>query len=388
MNKAFGLPLHFNKSSLSIKYNPSTLFTSSLYNPLLSAGKQQQPVLNRDVVHNLNKTKYSLIFLHGLFGSSENWRLSNKLLLDKFNKHQQLDNSSIGNAYQHNDNNTLDIDLYSLDLRNHGGSPHSNEMTFDNINDDLSLFIHSNIYNQSNSSSDIDHKIVLVGHSMGGKSSMLYSLFNPTYVDGLVCVDVAPSNYVGIHNHDSKFLSMFEASKYFAQHDIDKKKIEDIMESFNLDKGERLYLLNNLVENNNNNSLDKYSWKLNVQTLYEYQNDMLSFPNDIVNRVEPFHKKVLFIGGGDSHYLLPKYRGNIQYLFPNNEIHFIAGTGHFAHAQKPKTFVEYLYRYLFDLITNNNNHIGIQNSNNNHINLTNIDLSLMNNNNNNNNKQI
>ena len=53
-----------------------------------------------------------LLILHGLFGSSDNWGTLGK----KFSK-----------------NNSV----YLIDLRNHGRSPHSNQMTYIDMANDL-----------------------------------------------------------------------------------------------------------------------------------------------------------------------------------------------------------------------------------------------------------
>lgn len=84
-----------------------------------------------------------LVMLHGLLGSSTNFRsLMPKISLEAKRK------------------------VWAVDLRNHGQSPHSDVMTYDAMCADLDLFFH-------------DHglkKVVLLGHSLGGKVNSLILL--------------------------------------------------------------------------------------------------------------------------------------------------------------------------------------------------------------------
>lgn len=57
-------------------------------------------------------------------------------------------------------------EVYVLDLRNHGDSPHVSEMTFDLMARDTVRFLEER---------DIE-KTVLLGHSLGGSSSMYTAL--------------------------------------------------------------------------------------------------------------------------------------------------------------------------------------------------------------------
>ncbi|KAK5581424.1 hypothetical protein RB653_001456 [Dictyostelium firmibasis] len=354
------VPLHFIKESLSI--NRSSIIDSS------SVLKKK----DFRYLRNNKRISTSIIFLHGLFGSSDNFKLTKKLLIKKFefmsNEFDILLSLDNPNYYKLNDN--IGIDLYNLDIRNHGSSPHSSEMSLNHIEDDLYLFLKDNKILEKKLEDPESHKIILVGHSMGGKSAMMFALNNPHLVDGLVPIDVSPSNYVGIHNHDTKFKAMLNASKLFTEPNTTKNLIEKEMINSGLeDKGERLYLLNNLKEmkiqkgvgsnhaNNNHDHNNKdnlqYSWKLNVETLYKNQNKLLTFPNHdeliqsslTMNKLPTFNKKTFFIGGADSHYLQLAHRENIHKLFPNHEIQLFQNSNHFVYAQRPKDFAELLYNY-------------------------------------------
>src|SRR5690349_7933174 len=101
-----------------------------------------------------------LIILHGLLGSSDNWRAMSKRLARHFA-------------------------VYSLDLRNHGHSPHAAEMNYTVMAEDIHEFIEA--YGLS--------RCLLLGHSVGAKVAMQFAATYPDEVEKLVVVDIAPKAY-------------------------------------------------------------------------------------------------------------------------------------------------------------------------------------------------
>ena len=106
------------------------------------------------------------IILHGLMGSADNWLTQSKMLASQYH-------------------------IYMIDQRNHGLSPHSDEFDYNVLANDIKDFI-------------LEHKIekpIILGHSMGGKAAMNFAVSNPTMLDRLIVVDIAPKAYP-VH-HDS-----------------------------------------------------------------------------------------------------------------------------------------------------------------------------------------
>src|SRR6266699_5855775 len=97
-----------------------------------------------------------LIILHGLFGSLENWRSMTRRLGESFT-------------------------VFAVDQRNHVRSPHSAEMSYPLMAEDLHEFMVQQ---------DLSNAYIL-GHSMGGKTAMQFALQYPESVERLVIADMA-----------------------------------------------------------------------------------------------------------------------------------------------------------------------------------------------------
>lgn len=101
-----------------------------------------------------------MVILHGLFGSSDNWLTQAKMFAS-------------------------DYHVFTVDLRNHGLSPHDDAFDYASMVDDLDEFFR-------------DHDLsgaILIGHSMGGKAAMNFAISHPDAVGQLVIVDIAPRSY-------------------------------------------------------------------------------------------------------------------------------------------------------------------------------------------------
>ena len=101
-----------------------------------------------------------LIILHGLLGCSDNWIFHGKKLSNFFH-------------------------VYILDQMNHGNSPHSSDINYDLLSDDIYEFIKFKKLSAVN----------IMGHSMGGKVAMSFALKHPNLVDNLIVLDIAPKDY-------------------------------------------------------------------------------------------------------------------------------------------------------------------------------------------------
>src|SRR5687768_9250564 len=106
-----------------------------------------------------------LLILHGLFGTLDNWATLAKRLAEHYN-------------------------VFLVDLRNHGRSPHSEQHDYDAMAEDVLQLV-----------DDLQIPTpAIMGHSMGGKVAMNYALPYPTRITKLIVVDIAPTAYPPHHD--------------------------------------------------------------------------------------------------------------------------------------------------------------------------------------------
>jgi esterase len=239
-----------------------------------------------------------LILLHGLFGMGDNLSMIAKPLSDHFQ-------------------------VYQLDLRNHGRSPHMSSMTFTEMADDvLAVMDHYQL-----------SEVCLLGHSLGGKVAMQVALQQAKRVRKLIVADIAPVAYRG--NHDEVFagLNAVELSGLSSRRDADLQLKKHIDES-----GVRLFILKSLYRNDSG----QFDWRLNVRGLEACYEDL----RQALTAEVPFSGPTLFIKGEHSSYIQAEHRAAIEHLFSDAQLKIIQNTGHWLHAEKPEVFNSLVMRFL------------------------------------------
>jgi esterase len=241
---------------------------------------------------------YPLIILHGLFGSLENWRSMSRKLSHSFR-------------------------VLSVDLRNHGGSPHSAEFNYALMAEDLKEFMHEHSLDST----------YLLGHSMGGKVAMQFALTNPDFVDKLVVVDIAPRAYLPSHKNIFTLLTSLPLEKFSGRSEVRQELEKGIS-----DRSVAEFLLKNLTTTQSG----KLRWRMNLKALHENYQEIIAVPE----WEGSFGKPTLFVRGGNSDYIVPAdYRG-IKKYFPSAELATAAGAGHWVHAQAPDIFERMVCDFL------------------------------------------
>jgi esterase len=241
-----------------------------------------------------------LIILHGLFGSARNWRG----IAQKLSKTHCV---------------------YTLDLRNHGSSPHVDDMSYQVMADDVAEFMRQQ---------NITCAQVL-GHSMGGKVAMQLALSRPELLSQLVVVDMAPVKYGHDFDNVLEGLRSINLASITSRIDADKQ-LAKTLEVLSL----RQFLLQNLV------SLETggYAWRVNLDSIESNMLNIMGFPE--VGENTPFKKSTLFIGGGNSSYLSARYLAAAKALFPNASVEMLKGVGHWPQVEAPKAFLGVIEPFL------------------------------------------
>jgi pimeloyl-ACP methyl ester carboxylesterase len=240
----------------------------------------------------------SVLVLHGLLGSGRNWTTVAKRLSQKHR-------------------------VETLDLRNHGGSPWADGMSYPLMAADVRAHIERTALGP----------VTVVGHSMGGKTAMRLALEAPSLVERLVVVDIAPVEYDHSTGEYVEALRRLELSGLSSRNEVDAILADDVPEP-----GIRAFLLQNLLREE-----DGFRWRANLDVLADAMPDLMTFPTRDYDR---FSGKALFLAGANSDYVRPDHRDAIKTLFPSADIRMIADAGHWVHAEQPTAFLAHLQDFL------------------------------------------
>jgi pimeloyl-ACP methyl ester carboxylesterase len=239
-----------------------------------------------------------IFILHGLFGMLDNW-MSFALELSK------------------------DYKVILVDHRNHGKSPHSDEISYRLYAKDLyDLFEQLSL-----------NKAHIMGHSMGGKSAMSFAMHFPQLTKSVISVDMGVHAYLK-GNHDEIFEAILplDLNKFSKRSDVDdvlKEKIPDFIV--------RQFLLKNLDRTD-----DGFTWKANFVALKKNYEQLRAS----VDMINPYYGRALIVRGGDSGYIRDQDFEKIKKLFPNAILKTVPEAGHWIHAQKPEELFKLVREFL------------------------------------------
>ena len=239
-----------------------------------------------------------IIILHGLFGMLDNWQTIARSLSEQYS-------------------------VYLLDLRNHGKSPHTSEMSYPLMATDVQQFMETNwIY-----------EAIVIGHSMGGKVAMQLAFDYPDFVKKLIVIDIAPKTYKGGHENVFAALATIDLANVTNREQVEQSLTQNLPN----DTGTVQFLLKNLTRTPEGT----FDWKMNLPILRNNYPQLMATVTG-----EPFNKDTLFIKGGDSHYIQKEDEEHIKSLFPKAQFVTIEEAGHWVHADKPKELINKVFKFI------------------------------------------
>ncbi len=233
-----------------------------------------------------------VVILHGLLGMSDNWSTIARSLADQFL-------------------------VFTVDLRNHGRSPHSEAFSYRSMVEDLRLFMEEQWLFEG---------AIVIGHSMGGKVAMQLAFDYPDLVQHLVVVDIAPISYPSSHDLILEVLSSIKLDDHDSRGSVAEEMLAQLQD-------ERVvqFLLKNLRREK-----EKYTWRMNLPVIRREYQAGLAAPDPGAS----FEGATLFLRGGQSDYILPQHEPIIRSHFPSAKIQTIAASGHWIHADSPAPFLQ------------------------------------------------
>jgi esterase len=227
-----------------------------------------------------------ILFLHGLFGSSQNWTSIGRRLSD------------LGRAV-------------ALDLRNHGSSPHAPSHTLADCVGDLGEWAERHARG----------RLRLVGHSMGGLVAMGFAIARAELVDALAVIDIAPRPYP--LDHEREFAALLTRIHGCAT----RADLDALLAPVIPDPAGRRFLLTNAVRRAGGQG---FEWRINTTALLAS-----TVSRDFAGIAGSFSGPSLFVAGGRSAYLTEKDRPAVLRHFPRARIQVIPSADHMPHVSAP-----------------------------------------------------
>ena len=250
-----------------------------------------------------------IIILHGLLGCSDNW-------------------VSIGKSLAN------DFEVYLIDQRNHGKSPHSSEINYPILSNDLHNFILSHSIN----------KPILIGHSMGGKVIMNYAHLYKELIKSIIVVDIAPKTYKA-SSPEFQAIKIIVDSMLKINFNVAKSR-KDI-EIFLLEKIRIDNIVQFLLKNLKHNSDNTFEWRINIKAIKANFNKFLDSPFE--NDETKIYIPSLFVKGAKSNHILYDDYATINNHFLNSQIVVIPNAGHWLHSEQPKLLLDTIKLYHLEI---------------------------------------
>ena len=255
----------------------------------------------------------AVVILHGLYGCSDNWVPIARAIADFYT-------------------------VFLVDQRNHGKSPHHPVHTYSSMVNDLEEFFQNENIT----------KPIIIGHSMGGKTAMLFAAIHPDKLAGLVVVDIGPGGYTNVDNYSPLVIAHLNIMSSMLSIDFEeyttRREIEDELAKTVTDVNVRQFVMKNIQRNTDNT----FSWKFNLDALSKALPEIMGAISldKVLDGRAINQMPVFFIKGERSDYISAEQKILIRKYFPQAKLEGISDAGHWVHAEQPVKFLEKLEEIL------------------------------------------
>jgi esterase len=240
----------------------------------------------------------TLVVLHGLMGSMDNWRTVQLAL-------------------------AAHVRVVCLDLANHGKSPHVATFNLRSLAVDVC---------ETLDALGIE-RAVLLGHSLGGKVAMLMASEWPERVQGLVIVDIMPGPFVPAHLFVLRACQRLELGHATTRAQLDAALAENVLQPET-----RAFLLKNVARDENG----KFFWRVPL----DYLIANYAAVSDAVQMEKRYEGPVLVVAGGKSPFKVMRHEAAMREHFPALEFIIFADAGHLVHMEETQRFAETVTSFL------------------------------------------
>ncbi len=218
-------------------------------------------------------------------------------------------------------------EIFVVDQRNHGHSPHSPIMSYLAMSYDLKQFLDTHGIK----------KAALLGHSMGAKTALCFASLFPSRVEKVVVADMHPQakEEKSVAEKYAGYLYQLKLEKFQTRAQVFEALAEKIPYVHT-----RNFLLKNLVIQGTKTK--KLYWQCNMEVLSKQGH----FVRAGIYFESPSPIPMLFIRGGQSSYILKSEIPDLQKKFPLAQFEHFAESGHWLHWEESKRFSDVIANFL------------------------------------------
>ncbi|KAM8703730.1 hypothetical protein ACLKA7_008372 [Drosophila subpalustris] len=247
-----------------------------------------------------------IMIMHGLNVSRANWRRTGRILAKRGPRA-----------------------VIALDARNHGESGHSPEHSPKHMAADAAAFIVGHKL----------HRIVALGHSMGGRALMTLALTQPGVVERAIFVDITPGQ---LPRDVLEACCLFETML---------KVLPTIPDELCLNEGRKFILpsfvklvkndldLIRIVHNLKKNEDGTFAWKLNPQAIIDGWQQSMSHYENTLDELEPYEGETLLIAAKQTRFVTKANIKTMKKYFPKTRVEYL-DADHNVHVAQPDKFVD------------------------------------------------
>ncbi len=328
-----------NRDEASASASTSTPAASGPYRPVELAYKSFEVKSDKD-----RPNKSPLLVHHSLLGSKKNFKKVAKEI------HHLTKRAVI-----------------SVDARNHGDSPHSPEMTYTHMANDIRHFVRQmgldkvafmgkegKIYASGIYARSVD--VRTLGQTMGGRVGMMLALTQPQLVDKLVCVDATPRN---TESSVKRWQQLREACATLKAMEAGLRELTGLQRSLATDKAlqailpdsrdRSLFLMNMIFMKPSatqpaSEQVPRSLWRINIDAFLSNPNMSASFPQFPDDAV--FEGRALFVSGERSRFTSREDEPLIRRHFPNAKFVWLDYGGGAIQTDRHEEFMKAVVPFL------------------------------------------
>ena len=239
------------------------------------------------------------VVLHGLMGRGRNWLHAAKALAAR-----------------------TEAPVWTLDLRNHGDSPHAAPMDYPSMAADVRAWLDAQLP---------DQPVRLIGHSMGGKVAMRLAVDRPDLVAQLVVIDITAGPVEPRWGPEFAAMAALDLAGLPSRQAADAALVEAIPHP-----SLRQFLLSNLERDR---AAGGWRWKVNLPLIRASMDALFAAP---LAEGEQFRGPTQWIRGGRSNFFAESEWPIVQAHFPTAQLFRVPDAGHNVHTDNLPGLLEVL----------------------------------------------